>query len=611
MAGTVPDLAGPGRSPLSLGRERSRSHLLLVGCLVVAVSLLLPQQVDVHAPIALAAVSAAAVTVLAAAFRPRWPALNQLAAVLVAAETFALVMATGGPRSAYAGLYAVLLIYAAMFYGTRRLLLLSGVVAVLAFVPYVVASGSGIEPERTEMLVRFSLWIGSAAVVHLLVLQVRAATETLRQKEQWYRSLFDQNPDAVFSFDRDGHFTSVNPAASRLVASSVEEMVGTGFERFVAPDDLAQTQAHFSAALEGEPQRYEITVVDREARHVPVAVSNVPIVIGDRIVGVHGVAKDVSELKALQRDLADQALHDQLTGLANRRLLADRVERALADTRRSRQQVSLLLLDLDGFKPVNDTLGHAAGDLLLVEIGSRLCRCVRPGDTVSRIGGDEFVLVLPACPPEEAEKVAERLLREIAAPVTLRERRVSVSASVGIAVSGDAAADPDQLLREADDAMYAAKRAGRNQYRFFDPNARPPGPDRLTGVPTADSRAWAAYVGNLRAEIAERQQRAELPHNLRAPHTAYRTLEELLGAIDDLPEDEEVGDLVLPDREALEEFVYHHTAVQHWADALVRDGLLVTSRPMVADRFWALLTAAVQAGGRRSGPHLVATVSSA
>ena len=172
----------------------------------------------------------------------------------------------------------------------------------------------------------------------------------------------------------------------------------------------------------------------------------------------------------LSQELAHQALHDPLTGLANRALFADRLEHALRVSRRSGSSIALLMLDLDRFKVVNDLHGHAVGDRLLVELAGRLRQGVRPGDTVARLGGDEFAVLLPAADEDDAVPIAERLLAAMNDPWRIENIPVTVGASIGIAVADPPpAGNADQLYRDADTAMYAGKRGGRGGYRVFTP----------------------------------------------------------------------------------------------------------------------------------------------
>jgi diguanylate cyclase (GGDEF)-like protein len=169
----------------------------------------------------------------------------------------------------------------------------------------------------------------------------------------------------------------------------------------------------------------------------------------------------------LEEELTRQAFHDGLTGLANRALFRDRLDHALAQAERSRDPLAVLLVDLDGFKQVNDSLGHDAGDQLLQRIAERFAAVTRPGDTLARLGGDEFALLLQGAPQRIATDVAGRLLATLSAPIEIADRSLRLGASIGVVSHEGAGADSDSLIRDADLAMYAAKEGGRGRFEVF------------------------------------------------------------------------------------------------------------------------------------------------
>jgi diguanylate cyclase (GGDEF)-like protein len=193
-----------------------------------------------------------------------------------------------------------------------------------------------------------------------------------------------------------------------------------------------------------------------------------PFIVFQAIVAYQQTTLDLLEEVHRQRDQIEQlATHDQLTGLPLLRLAADRLQIALDAARRSGRKVALLFIDLDGFKTVNDTLGHEAGDHVLKEVAHRLSKAIRPEDTAARVGGDEFVLVLGGLPDDQVpEQVAERAIRMISAPIDYGGRQVSVGVSIGVGLFPDHADDAQSLRRAADAAMYEVKRAGKNRFAF-------------------------------------------------------------------------------------------------------------------------------------------------
>jgi diguanylate cyclase (GGDEF)-like protein len=191
--------------------------------------------------------------------------------------------------------------------------------------------------------------------------------------------------------------------------------------------------------------------------------------------------RSLAEVTDLKERLRHQAFHDPLTGLPNRRLLTERVEAALS---RSSDAAAVLFLDLDDFKAINDTLGHAAGDEVLVEVGRRIARCIRSGDTAARLGGDEFAVLLESIDRRGTEVVAESLLRAMRRPFELSGREAAINASIGIApAAGGGSAD--ELLRNADVAMYSAKETGKHRFAHYDPSLHAKG----ASSPRARARA--------------------------------------------------------------------------------------------------------------------------
>ena len=210
-------------------------------------------------------------------------------------------------------------------------------------------------------------------------------------------------------------------------------------------------------------------LVRRDGKEVPIEDTMAPIRDKEgNFTGAVNVFRDVSEAREAARRLRHDAHHDPLTGLPNRVLLDDRISRAIALAERHANKVAVLYLDLDGFKLINDTQGHAVGDKLLQSVTARLLACVRDCDTVSRLGGDEFVVLLPrGRQPEDAATTARRILQSLGAPHAVDRLEVMVTASIGISLYPDDAGSAGDLLANADAAMYEAKSSGRSRFVFF------------------------------------------------------------------------------------------------------------------------------------------------
>jgi diguanylate cyclase (GGDEF)-like protein/PAS domain S-box-containing protein len=320
------------------------------------------------------------------------------------------------------------------------------------------------------------------------------------QADSRYRMLVERVPAAVY-------IDVADPAVSdggRLAYMSpqIEAIVGYAPEAFLAdpelwpglihPDDreaaLAAYNDHWATDA---PLRADYRMIAQDGSvvwvHDEAYSMTEATVVGDRRVS-QGLLVDTTEQKRLEARLLHDALHDPLTGLANRVLFADHVERALASRRRGRTKVALLFLDLDDFKVVNDTLGHRAGDRLLIEVARRLSEATRDGDIAARQGGDEFTVLLDRVHGvEDAIASAERLAASLRRPIELEGLNISITVSVGIALASDEHG-ADDLLAHADAAMYAAKAQGKARYAVFDPSMGVSARSRTDGLPSLEDR---------------------------------------------------------------------------------------------------------------------------
>lgn len=260
-----------------------------------------------------------------------------------------------------------------------------------------------------------------------------------------YKHLLTQYPDGIVVLDNRGEILFANPAAAQLWHIEREQLIGSIFEFPVAGNKRLEIQI--------ANREIEMHVADGEWKGVTAWVVSL---------------RDISEHKRLERHLSYLAHHDSLTGLANRELLNDRLSHCILALQRSDRKAAIFMLDLDRFKLVNDTLGHDAGDKLLVEVSKRLRGTVREADTVSRTGGDEFVIVAENIDNAGASHLARKILSQIAPPFIIDGRYFNVSCSIGIALYPRDGSTSEELFKHADAAMYSAKQAGRNYYRFHD-----------------------------------------------------------------------------------------------------------------------------------------------
>jgi diguanylate cyclase (GGDEF)-like protein/PAS domain S-box-containing protein len=295
------------------------------------------------------------------------------------------------------------------------------------------------------------------------------AVEALRESEERYRTLFEESRDAVYITTLDGRFEAANQAAVELFGYTREELLQLNVEDlYVDVSDRGRFRDQIFRA--GYVRDFEVRLQRRDGRMIHCLLSaTLRRSADDTVTGFQGILHDITERKRVEEQLAYGALHDALTGLPNRALFVDRLGRAAARVKRQGEgAVAVLFLDLDRFKVVNDSLGHAVGDRMLVAIGERLGRAAPPGTTVSRFGGDEFTVLLEGVAnPVDATHVAEELLRALGTPFVLGGQEVFASASLGIAL-GDGHEAPDELLRNADAALSRAKARGKNRYEVFD-----------------------------------------------------------------------------------------------------------------------------------------------
>jgi diguanylate cyclase (GGDEF)-like protein/PAS domain S-box-containing protein len=309
-----------------------------------------------------------------------------------------------------------------------------------------------------------------------------AAEDQLRDSEETHRLLFETNPQPMWVIDAETlDFLEVNPAAVEHYRYSREEFLSKKLPDVHDPAEHDALQDHRSLPRAAGSTRVSgpWRLLRGDGTLVLGEITSNRLDYAGRPASLVLVV-DVTERIALQERLAHQAFHDDLTGLPNRALLRDRIEHSLASGCRDGRRVGLLFLDLDGFKVVNDSLGHAAGDELLAAVAARLQTCVRPGDSVARLGGDEFaVLLMEDRDDRAADVVAARTVEAFRAPFELSGREVVVTASIGIATGSPMEATADTLLRDADAAMYAAKWSGAARAERFEPTMHVAALERL------------------------------------------------------------------------------------------------------------------------------------
>ncbi len=324
--------------------------------------------------------------------------------------------------------------------------------------------------------------VASLSMVLTVVLGLCVLTAHNRRQQDTHRAaaerrseaMLENGSDAVLAI-ADGRVIFASSSSGRILGRDASRFTSDDLVEMTHPDDLLAVSAWMADLSTAEPGHTDR--IDSRCRHADGRWINVHVTGSNRLDDPHIGAvvltiRDVSAQKALEGELTRQAFEDSLTGLPNRALLGDRMNQAIARNLRSGGRVELLLVDLDNFKTVNDTLGHIAGDGLIRAVAERMAGCIRPCDTLARLGGDEFAVLVEGLDDLELAAFAERLLETIRLPVRVGHRDLVTTASIGIAsakiTDTSSEADTHELLRDADLAMYAAKTAGRDRYVVFD-----------------------------------------------------------------------------------------------------------------------------------------------
>jgi len=339
-------------------------------------------------------------------------------------------------------------------------------------------------PENDDYVLAISISIAALIILALASLASSfgqrlsaeiAKAEALQESEELYQSLYDFAPDAYLTVAGDGRIISINQYGAEALGYSKQELMYQDFSSVVYEEDREYVQQLFASIF-----KEKIAIVEAELRKVRKDGS----IIWERqrsqliynndgeTLELRIICRDITERKQVEEQLRQNAFHDALTGLPNRVLFIDRLEQAIGHTQRHKDHLfAVLFLDLDRFKVVNDSLGHLTGDRLLIEIAHRLKLCLRQSDTVARLGGDEFTILLPDIEDiSDAIRVAERIQEELRLPFALDPNEIFTSASIGITLSSTGYDWAEDVLRDADIAMYRAKSQGTGCYEIFNPD---------------------------------------------------------------------------------------------------------------------------------------------
>jgi diguanylate cyclase (GGDEF)-like protein/PAS domain S-box-containing protein len=309
-----------------------------------------------------------------------------------------------------------------------------------------------------------------------LALESAALTEQIHRRagEARFASLVQNSSDLITVLDPQARIVYQSPSVERVLGYVAEDLVGTRFDQLLHAGEesrLLHLLADGPTGPGAVPQILECALRHRDGSIHQFEVLYTDLLHDEHVRGIVLNGRDVSERKAFEEQLAHQAFHDPVTNLPNRALFVERVRHAIARARREQAGLAVVFMDLDDFKTINDSLGHAAGDAVLMDVAQRLDAAIRASDTAARFGGDEFALLLEDV--ESAQQVAdtaERILESLGVPLHAEGKEIFVGASLGISIArGETIVDADELIRNADAAMYIAKRDGKGGYRLFEP----------------------------------------------------------------------------------------------------------------------------------------------
>jgi diguanylate cyclase (GGDEF)-like protein/PAS domain S-box-containing protein len=298
------------------------------------------------------------------------------------------------------------------------------------------------------------------------------SAEALREREERLTGILRSVAEGIITLSDTAKVESANPAAERMFGYGPGQLTGLSCEALIYEDDTLEEPNAIAACLAGLSSAPMARTIESLGKRSDGSSFPMEIAISELRQGRQrlftAILRDISERKEAEERIRRLAHHDQLTGLPNRNLLTDRMNHALARARRHGGRMAVLYVDLDRFKPINDTLGHLAGDTVLKEVAGRLMGCVRSSDTVARVGGDEFVVVIEEISrPGEAARVARKIVDTLCRPIAVGSGECRISASIGVAVFPDDGLSIEEVCKAADVAMYRVKHSSRNGYRFF------------------------------------------------------------------------------------------------------------------------------------------------
>ena len=298
--------------------------------------------------------------------------------------------------------------------------------------------------------------------------EIKELNKELETSKQFFKSLFDNNIDFVFSTDLKGRFTKVNKTFLDSFGFSLEEIIGKDALETTSPEEITRVRINFLKALKGKIRQYKLSVRDKKGNLEYYQMRNIPIQIDGEVVGIYGIGRNISEQKKMEEQLAQLAYYDPQTGLPNRVKFTDMLLEQLEQAQKWHRKLSVVFIDIDRFKNINDSLGHYAGDLVLSRLADRIKNVAPPGTFIGRFAGDKFTLLLTEnVSADILNKLAKEISSSISKPIVFDNQELFITSSIGICMFPEDGNEADSLLKNADTAMNKGKAQGGNKIVFY------------------------------------------------------------------------------------------------------------------------------------------------
>lgn len=310
--------------------------------------------------------------------------------------------------------------------------------------------------------------IGST-IIYKNVTELKKAERELQKSQEKYRLITESTFDIITLINLSGLVEYVSPAHEKLLGYSGQTNIGGPFTKNIHPDDAFDLIESVASLMNGgEPATVEVRFVHQDGHYIWMEVSPTPVIVNGEVVQLFTIARDITERRKLQNEIAKMAFYDHLSGIPNRRTFDDKLQKAIEQANESGKKVAVLMLDGRKFKQINDQFGHDAGDAVIKEMAKRLESCLRPIDTPARLGGDEMGVVFPELDSIDiAEDTAKRILKSFEEPLLFNGFKITIGAGIGLSLYPDDAINEKQLLKCADMALYEAKESKQNDYRIY------------------------------------------------------------------------------------------------------------------------------------------------